>query len=93
MWYVHYDIWITMRNCFISTPTLTRLWDDTLNAYAAGDNELFMEMHWQIAQYMPDHFGPCMENATVATVINKLLGVLENFASLEGYAEIFEQNY
>jgi hypothetical protein len=70
IWYHDYDVWLTIRECFISTPELTQLWDDALNVYDAGDYELFMQMHSQIAQYMPDQFGPCMEYPQIAAPIN-----------------------
>ena len=82
MWYVHSDLWLTIRDCFISTPELTNLWDEAIYQYEIGNYYTFMEMHAQIAQYMPDQFGPCMSYPDVARDVNKILAHLEEFTSL-----------
>ena len=93
VWYEDYDVWLTLRDCFISTPELTMLFDDAQTAYAEGDHELFFQMHSQIAQYMPDQFGPCMDNPEVEDLINQFLGLLDTFISLQSYLEVAYQNY
>ena len=62
------DVWYGVEykelfeECFISTPSLTSLFDEWMDVYASGDYLKFLEINSRITLFFEDQFTPCLDN-------------------------------